>query len=243
MSLVDENKKQNILLLHGFKRANKDDFKFLKDYFNKNFSNINLISFDYYDNNDKKTLNAKKIKTNVQNFVNQLELDDISVIGYSLGGLISLTLFGENKNVKKIYSLYPPLKIHFFDWIFKLWNSKKKSRQVKKKLGKERYKEISKRYKKNKIIEKHPVKIVFAINSFRLKYRKLISKNFNKDIKIAFSDIDEVVKKDSINYLNKKINFNNNEIEIEKNNFNHFTVFDSENEELFKNIALFLDLK
>ncbi len=232
----------NILLLHGFKRSNKDDFKFFKEYLKNNFDNVNIIFFDYYNNNDKKTLSSKKIKESVLEFVENLELENISVVGYSLGALIGLTLFGDNEKVKKIYSLYPPLKIHLFDWIFKLWRKKKKAREIKKKLGKEKYKTISEKYKKNKIIEKYPVRIVFAINSFRFKYRNLISNNINKDIKIVFSSNDEVVKGSSLDYLKKKINFDNNQIEIEKNNFNHFTVFNTENNELFENIALFLNL-
>jgi esterase/lipase len=52
------NKKKDnrvILLIHGFKRGNENDFEYLEDPLMK--FNLPIINFEYYDNYDKKTLN------------------------------------------------------------------------------------------------------------------------------------------------------------------------------------------
>lgn len=237
-----ENNKQKILLLHGFKRYNVDDFGFFKKYIEEKH-NIELIYFNLYDNHDKKTINWKKFKTKIIDKFEEYKNEPIAVLGYSLGGLAGISLTSEYDNIRDIYAVCPPIKVHYFEWIGKLWSNRKKSKQIKKKLGKEKYKKLKARYNQSKMVEKHPIKIVHQINKYRVKIRRKIKKLNNKNIKILFSTKDEVVYLSRTEkYLTKNLDITKNKIHIEKREFDHFNVFNYNNKELFKDILEFLNI-
>ncbi len=233
--------KKTILLIHGFKRKEKDDFESFKIFLSEFLPEYNVISPEYYDNNNKKTLDNKKFKKKILDSINDIQTDEIYIVGYSMGALASLTLFNDNDKVKKIFAVYPPFKIIFFDWVFKLNDNRKKKKEIIKKLGKEKYKKIEQRYKNSKIVEKHPVKIVWEINLFRIKNRRKIKECINKDINIIFTKNDEIIyTKRAVKYFDKRINKSKNNINFSYKDYNHFTVFEK-NEILFNEIKDFFE--
>ncbi|BDV03322.1 MAG: hypothetical protein HPPSJP_0430 [Candidatus Hepatoplasma scabrum] len=180
-----------ILLIHGFKRGNENDFEYLEESLLQ--FNLPVINFEYYDNYDKKTLSWKFFFKKISEQMEILKDKEIIIIGYSIGAIIGIYLENYYSNVIKVISIYPAFKIHFFDWIKKLKDFYFKRRRLKKKIGKERFKKLNEIAKKNKVVEKYPVKITRNINIFRSKLRKKI-KNINiKKTVLILSEIDEIV--------------------------------------------------
>ena len=238
--MIENTNKNTILLIHGFKRNNRDDFKFLKEHLSVNF-NVEVISFSYYSSNNKKTINNKNFKREILNSIKDVN-GKIDIIGYSLGGFSSLTLFSKNKKIENIYAIFPPFKISFFNWILKLKNNWNKKRLMKKRIGKDKFKKIQLRYKQSSMLEKHPIKLIHEINVFRFKNKRKIKFNQNKNIKILFSNSDPIVNnKRTITYINKKIH-SSNQLEFKMVNNSHFEAL-NKNSDVLEDISIFLNLK
>ncbi len=238
-------KKDNVLILiHGFKRQGKNEFEYFEKYLSKNdkLSNFKIINFLYYVNDDIKTLNSKKMKSIILKVLEENKDNNVYIVGYSMGGLAGLSLGGMYKNVEKIVAIFPPFKIYLLDWINRSFKNTKLKKKIKKRVGKEKYKKILERSKKNKVIEKHPIKVSLSMVNFRNKLRKNIKKINNKDIKVYFSDIDEIVwTKKSEKYFNDKFNFKENNVNVEKVNESHITSFDRDNISFFEKIVDFIE--
>lgn len=199
------NKKKDnrvILLIHGFKRGNENDFEYLEDPLMK--FNLPIINFEYYDNYDKKTLNWKLFFKKVSKQMEELKDNEIIVVGYSIGAIIAIYLENYYPNIIQVISIYPAFKIYLFDWLKRLKDLYFKRKRLKKKIGKERFNKLNEAAKKNKIVEKYPVKITRNINIFRSKLRKKIKNiNINKTT-LILSEIDEIVHyKKTYKYINK----------------------------------------
>lgn len=197
-------KKDNrvILLIHGFKRGNENDFEYLEESLLQ--FNLPVINFEYYDNYDKKTLNWKAFFKKISKQMEELKDNEIIIIGYSIGAIIGIYLENYYPNVNQVISIYPAFKIHFFDWIKRLKDLYFKRRRLKKKIGKDRFKKLNEAAKQNKIVEKYPVKITRNINIFRSRLRRKIKNiNINKTV-LILSEVDEVVHyKKTYKYINK----------------------------------------
>ncbi len=220
------NEKKHLLLIHGFKKHKEDIFKDLDillredEFINNNFEIEKLF---YYDNLDKDTISHKYFESIIKDKLNELKDKEVYVIGYSLGGVVSLTLTSEYKNIKNIISLAPVYKIpSFLGWPKQVIKNYRVAKKMKKKLGPERYARLKNLQKKG-VSEKYPTKIVIEINRFRLKIRKLSKRLIDKNILIIFSANDEINDlKKTINYFNKKINYEKNNLSIIFSSETHF---------------------
>lgn len=181
---------ENLLLLHGFKRAGEDDFLQITPF----LSQFNLYNEEYFDNYDLKTLNKKYLLKRIDEIANKINSDgieDLTIIGYSAGAIIA-PLIKKKLNIKNvlILAIVPPIKVLFSKWLFKPMANIRKSNKIKSKIGKERYEQL--KNKKVKQFEKYPLRIMSFINNTRLKYRKFILKEDN--IIFLFSKNDEFIK-------------------------------------------------
>ncbi len=63
-------KNDNVLILiHGFKRQDKNEFEYFEKYISNNekLTNFKIVNFLYYENSDKDTLKSKKMKSIIKN--------------------------------------------------------------------------------------------------------------------------------------------------------------------------------
>ncbi len=238
-------KKDNVLILiHGFKRQGKNEFEYFEKYLkdNNKLSDFKIINFLYYENDNEETLNSKKMKSIILNILEENRNSNVWIVGYSMGGLAGLSLSNDYDNIEKIVAIFPPFKIYLLDWISRSFKNIKLKRNIKKRVGKEKYKKILERSKRTKVIEKHPIKVSLSMVNFRNKLRKDIKKVKNKKIKIYFSNMDEVVwTEKSEKYIQKNFDFKNNVIDIEKVDESHMTSFDKENNVFFDKIIKFVE--
>jgi len=220
---MNESRK-NIILIHGFKKHQENVFldfeKYIKD--NNLEEEFNIINFTYYDNLDKATIHHKLFKKTIQTILEENKDKEIFVLGYSMGSTAALTLTSEFDNITKIYTLVPVFKIDSMLWIKRIINNLKKAKKLKKKLGKERYLRLKKMKEKGGS-EKYPIRLVSQINLFRKANKKDVKGLSQKKIKMIFSTNDEINNlKKTIKYINKKINYNDNDIEINFTKKTHF---------------------
>ncbi len=237
--------KKHLVLIHGFKKHQENIFKDLEIFLNEDElinENFEIETISYYDNLDKETISRKHFELTIIKKFEELKNKDVYVIGYSMGGLVSLTLTHKYENIKNIISLAPVYKLPgFFDWPKRVISNYRVTRKMKKKLGKERYARL-KSLKKKGISEKYPTRIVIEINRFRLKIRKQTKNLLDKNILIIFSKNDEVNDlKKSIHYFNKKINYNKNQLEIIFSEETHFQIIQPKAHQNMEKIRSFLN--
>lgn len=207
-------KTKTLLLLHGFKRNGIDDFKNIHEYLSKYEKDFNIINETYFDNYKKETLNVKYLNEQVNRIANSLKgQKEVIILGYSTGSVIaSMVVNRLSSDVKTyIYAMVPPIKIVFAKWIPMGFEIRKKEKQLKKKLGKERYKYIKEKSQANKNLEKYPVYISLYINKLRKKYRNLLLKQENATYLLSEEDLYVHTKK-----IVKKLKKYNREYEVKK---------------------------
>ncbi|BDU67782.1 MAG: hypothetical protein TYPL_4350 [Candidatus Tyloplasma litorale] len=200
-------KNRTLVLLHGFKKNGVDDFLQLYDFF-KTLDYENIYNEDWFDTYDKSTLNKRHVRKYVDDFCERLNKENysqIDIIGYSTGSIVAVMIKEKLKckNVK-IFSIVPPIKIKFSKWIPVAIKSYKAKRRLKKKLGSERYKRIREISKRERILEKHALKITIFINNLRLAYRSKFLKE--KNIIFLLAENDEFIKTQSIKKILSKKN-------------------------------------
>ncbi len=213
---MENEKKKSLIFIHGFKKHKENIFQSLEEKLLQNdfFADFKIINLNYYDNLDKKSINNQLFKTIIIDKLEELKDEDVFIVGYSVGGLVSLTLTQKYPNIKKIVALAPVYKIAFFSWPTKIINNYKTSLKIKKKVGKERYQRLKLLQKKG-ISEKYPIRITTQINYFRLKIRKQTKKLKEKDILIIFSINDNINNlTSSLKWFNKNFNYSDNKLQI-----------------------------
>lgn len=198
-----------ILLLHGFKRNDENDFEELEEYFDKKYDLV--MNEVYFENYKKETLNEKHVHNVVSEIakkINYIKPKRFDILGYSTGSIVAPLVKSKiSKDIKvTIFSISPPTTILLAKWVPESINSLKMNRKLKNKMGKERYNRLKKVQEEHKTIEKYPVKIAIFINSFRKKYRKNLYKE--TDIYFLLSSIDTFVKTKTINKRLSKFNHN-----------------------------------
>lgn len=156
--------KKVMVLLHGFKRNNEDDFGRVFHYFKQFSEDYEIRNVIWYDNYNKKTLNKKHLNA----ILNQLALDinmdepnEIVIVGYSTGNVVAMYLIDkiENKDAIKFYGTVPPFDIERFKWIERLNEQRLYNKKLRKKLGWKRYYRIKRKLWLNKQTEKYPLSI------------------------------------------------------------------------------------
>ncbi len=198
--------KKAILLLHGLKENNVDDFEELIDFF-KSESDYEICNESYFDLKDKKTLTHKSFEESAKKIADKMkEYDEVKIIAYSFGTFIAdqvALILGEEK-VSSFYSLVPPIKIHMKRWITYFNKKRKLRKKVIKVRGKEYKKKIKQMQKEQKQSrEKNMSKLILSIWTFGIKKRRQLYKRINIDY--LFAEDDNVVITDwVVNKLNKK---------------------------------------
>ncbi len=163
---VENNKpKRMMILLHGFKRNNEDDFGRVHHFFKRYEDDFEIKNVIWYDNYNKKTLNKKYLDILLSQVALDINLenpDDIVIVAYSTGNVVAMYLIDKIKNKDKVrfFGTVPPFDIEKFKWIDRLKEQSRYKKSLRKKLGLKRYLRVQKIMKKNKQTEKYPLQII-----------------------------------------------------------------------------------
>lgn len=206
-----------ILLLHGFKRNDVDDYAELHDYLEvvkERIGASKIYNEVWFENYEKDTLNLKYLDKRIEEIIETIKkdnIDELIIIAYSAGTIVG-AMVKERIGLDKVTYLgvAPTFNIHLLKWISTLGKMRKSEKALKAKLGKERYARIKKTTQENKTAEKYPVKIMYYMFSKVIgKRRKYLSNT--KGSKFLIAKDDHIVKaKKSIKKLSK-----HNEITVE----------------------------
>ncbi len=217
-----------VLLLHGFKRNNKDDFEEVMPF-------IETLGFDkiynevWFDNYDKKTLDYKYSLKRVEEIVELINNDkheEVTIIAYSTGSLIG-ALISEKLTAKNVdyYSITPPYKIYFWKYISLAFKLLKMDKKLRKRLGKERYTRLKQKQIETKTIEQYPISIiVFISHQIIRRYKKSLKKIENGKFLLSSTDDKVVVK------VTNKVVSKNKTNKITMKEFNHDNILRGEKE-------------
>lgn len=198
--------KKAILLLHGFKRNDVNDFEEVDDYINT-FEADKIYTEIWFNNYDKKTLNLKhfdKRVNEVAEMINNDNPEELIIIGYSTGNIFA-SLVLDKLNIKnvKYFGIVPPFKAHILKWKETLNKMKQVEKDLMKKLGKERYERLKKAKQDSQVAEKYPVKIIFFMFRKVIRKRKHSLMNM-KNAHFLIAEDDHIVKTNvSIDVLSK----------------------------------------
>lgn len=217
--------KNKVILLHGFKSPTRNDFDFFIDYSKTKDLDKNFILFNYFENNILETIEKIKFTKKLDIEFEKHKNDEIIVVAYSLGAAAALDMAQKYKNIKKIIFITPSFKISYVKWVGALIDVVKSKRRLKKKLGKERYKNI---IEKNKTFRnKHPIKLIWTGYMYIWEQRKKLKYLDGKEITFLISKNDQAVKiKSNLRYIKKHINFKNNQIKFDWVEENHFSILE-----------------
>lgn len=234
-------KEKIVILLHGFKKKDFDDFNHFVNYA-KGKTKYKIVPNQYwYDNHDKSSLNWQKMSSSLDKIVDGYKDKEIILIGYSMGGVASFREAAKNDNVISFMALYPAFYINFKGWVKVLLNNIKKWKEMRKRLGKERYKRM-KQLKSKGVSEKYPITLAWNINLFRKKQIKYISRLKNKKIFLVWSKNDEVTQDDRVfKMLDKKLNKKLNNFTKLEATESHFNALDENQTKMFDRIIDFIN--
>lgn len=165
--------KKAILLLHGFKRNDVDDFEEVHEFINT-LGAEKVYNEIWFDNYDKETLNLKHLDKRVQEIADKINADapeELVIIAYSTGTIIG-SMVKEKLNTKNVQfiGVAPTLAAHILKWKKTLKNMKVAEKELREKLGEERYERLKKLKEDQQATEKYPVTIIFFM------WRKVIGK-------------------------------------------------------------------
>ncbi len=215
-----------VLLLHGFKRNNKDDFEEVMPF-------IETLGFDkiynevWFDNYDKSTLDYKcslKRVEEIVELINNSNHEEVTIIAYSTGSLIG-ALISEKLTTRKVnyYSITPPYKIYFWRYISLAIKLLKMDKKLKKRFGEERYNRLKEKQIENKTIEQYPISIiVFISHQIIRRYKNSLKKIENGKFLLSSTDDKVVVK------VTNKVVSKNKTNKITMKEFNHDNILRGE---------------
>lgn len=230
------NKKDKVLIfVHGFKKQGKNDFDFFLDSnpeLNKNFI---IEKIEYYDGNNKDTLSIKKFDKEVLKIFEKYKDKEVKIIAYSFGCVLSLINSINYKNIKDMFLIMPTFFISYSNWVKMFKEMKVKEKELREKLGNERFERIMK-----KMVDKYVIKTSIVMNKY-LKRRKLIKKVEGKNITSIYSVNDNVsIVNKSIPFFKKNIEFKNN-LELISVEDSHFGVLDFGKDDNINNLLHFIN--
>lgn len=157
--------KKIMILLHGFKRNNEDDFGRIHHFFNKFKPEYEIMNVIWYDNYNKATLKRSYLDLLLAQIafdINSVDYDEISIISYSTGNIVAIYLLDKLRQKDKVsfYGTVPPFEVEKYKWTVRLKEAASYRKKLKKELGSERYKRIQKKLKETKKVEKYPLQIL-----------------------------------------------------------------------------------
>ncbi len=219
-------KKKVMILLHGFKRNNEDDFGRIKRYLSKYEDEYEIHNVIWYDNYNRRTLHKSHmlhVLAKVAGKVNKIEPKETVIIAYSTGNIVAMYLIDmlDNKDNIRFFGTVPPFEVEMFKWVQRLKEGQEYKKKLRNKLGWRRYNSIQRKLRKQKQTEKYPLAIANYVHNKIIKpdgYR--VGEIKNGKFLLALDD--QVVNtKVAYRELNKE--GHNNDITIE--DFRHDQLF------------------
>ncbi len=218
--------KKMMILLHGFKRNNEDDFGRIQKYFGKFSNEYDIRNVIWYDNYNKRTLNRAHLDLILSQLALDIKIDkptEIVIVAYSTGNVVAMYLLDkiQDKSNVKFYGTVPPFEIERFKWVERLREQNLYRKKLRKKLGTFRYYRIRNKMFQNRQTEKYPI----AIANYC--YSKIIKPDGHRLGEITngyflLAENDQVV--------NTKLAYN----ELSKSPGNDITIKKFKHEQLFK---------
>lgn len=130
--------KKALVCIHGFKTGSYHDFDVFKRHVDKKHPDVEVILLNYYDPFNKETqkseLFLESVKTQVQKIT--AKYDDVTLLGYSMGGPMSLMPWSQDvKGIDRVVLLSPTfnlgklgvLKLTWYS-IRNYWKAKKRKK-------------------------------------------------------------------------------------------------------------------
>ncbi len=218
--------KKVMILLHGFKRNNEDDFGRVKNYFSKFEDEYEIKNVIWYDNYNKRTLHKRHlhaILNQVAHDVNQQAPEEIVIVAYSTGNIVAMYLMDKLEHAEKVrfFGTVPPVEIEKFKWIERLKEMRYYKRDLRKRLGRKRYNRVQRKLRKERQTEKYPLTIANYV------YTKIIKPDGHRIAEVEggyfLLALDDQV-------VNTKLSYR----EISKNGTNDIVIEDFKHDQLFK---------
>lgn len=227
LSIIKIMSKKIMILLHGFKRNNEDDFGRVRHFFDKyKKEGWDIKNVIWYDNYNKKTLNRNYLNLLLSQIaldINFENYEEIVIVAYSTGNVVAMYLIDKivNKDAITFYGTVPPFEIEKVKWIDRIKESNNYKKQLRKKLGVRRYLHIQRLMKKEKRTEKYPLKILNYV------FNKIIRPDGYRigEIKDGFFLL---AKDDQV--VDTKVSYR----EITKSQYNDVEIRDFRHDQLFK---------
>lgn len=170
-----------MLLLHGYRVNNEDDFAELHDYFSK-FNEYEVMNEDWFDNYNLDTLNSKHLTSvvnDISNRINNKQPKEVVIVAYSTGALVALLIKDllECSNIR-YYAMVAPYKVSIWEWNKRFKDLRRQEEALIKRMGKERYEKLKAVKIEQGKLEKYPIEI------FKFIYKDIIRKHGRKLSKI-----------------------------------------------------------
>lgn len=170
--------KKAIVLLHGFKSRNSDDFIEIEEYFQliKDTKVFNINWFDNYELETQKLSNINNLCKEVAKSVS--DFDHIDIIGYSTGALLTKQIesYIPNKSKVNIYLVGPLIKryflIRFIGAIKTNLSVNRKISSLKKSTTFNEYKNYIEKNKANKTFDLYIFQNFLMTEKLKMKFRR-----------------------------------------------------------------------
>ncbi len=237
-----KNKKPIIFFIHGFKTITWNNYDDFVIWLGEKNTNLDIFTYDYYDNTDKKTLNWKLMwEKNREAFKGIVAQNrDIIIVSYSSGAPISTRLIKEfpEARIKKIFFVAPAFKISLFYIIKKFFSGLFKKVILWFKMNKQQKKRY-KRIKNKSVSEPHLYRLIISMIRLQKHTMNSLAEIDVKEIEVFYGDQDITVPFDkNIKFIIKNAKKHNIKVNFHKiKNRNHVSVFtNSSIEEVFEKI-------
>ncbi len=237
---LDGKKKLGVILIHGF-TATSNEMKELGHYLNKKGISINVPLLSGHGTNPRQLLKVKSRDwtIDVKNAIKKLEksCDEIYLVGNSFGGNLAFLNSNKSDKIKGIVSLAAP-------FIFKHHNVRKSLlhvfRQFKLFQRKRPTKKVKDIYRKTKRISYQQIPLNSLIELQKsVNLSKDCLSNITKKVLIIQSTNDDIVSKDSVNFVYNKVKSKDKEIFWVKDSI-HVLIADSKKMQVFDKIYKFV---
>ena len=233
MSTENNQKPKIILYFHGYKSPGGDDYPVFHKYA-KDKLKYPMEAFNYFENNDWESIKQKNYNSKIKQALDKYNDHEIIILAYSMGAVAAVANSYNRPNVSRIFMLVPVYKISWTKWILLLKEINQKKKEMKKRLGVERYKQLQERNKRSRIKNKYPFFLTWHINVYRIKSKKFLKKIKNKTIHLLLTKEDKAASvRKNVRFIEKNLNMKDNKVIKEWSNRNHFTILNAQNTEIY----------
>lgn len=214
--------KKVVIALHGLKPTLYDDLSSFKRYSQGKLEK-ELISIPYFHNNTKSDLNLKAMLDKIEPVIDK-ELaagNEVTLLGYSMGTLLSFILADKYLDIKNVV-LLTPANANDFMTLYKGLHELNK--RAKSRLSKEEYKEVIKNLKDEEKyrINKWPKKLLFMFYNIQKNANAMLKNLEGKNIYIIQAEKDEIIENEKVLKVLERIDSTKNHKHVIKLNSGHF---------------------